>query len=115
MAEEPGTGAGSVPEERTVFDAAADLLQTLVDWLRQEAEAIVREKIVLPLQKLGLTLASGMAAAALLVFGLCFIAVGLLLLLAQWLTWPGALLAIGGVLVLGSAVFTALKTRNLQR
>ena len=113
MAEEPGKG--HVPEERTVLDAAADLLQTVVDWLRQEAEALVRDKIVMPLQRLGLTLASGMAAAALLTLGLAFISVGVLLLLAQWLTWPGALLAIGGVLVLGSVIFTVLKMKNMQR
>ncbi len=113
MAEEGGSGR--VPEERTVIDAVADLLQTLVDWLRQEAEALVREKVVLPLQKLGLTIASASAAASLLVFGMCFIAVGLLLLLAQWLTWPGALLAIGGVLVLGSIAFTVVKMKNIQR
>jgi hypothetical protein len=108
-------GTSQVPDERTVIDAAADLLQTIVDWLRQEAEALVREKIALPLQKVGLTVASGWAAAVLLVFGLCFIAVGLLILLAEWLTWPGALLAIGGVLVLGSVVFTVLKMRSMQR
>lgn len=107
-------GTTRVPDERTVIDAAADLLQTVVDWLRQEAEALVREKIALPLQRAGLTVASAWAAASLLVFGLCFIAVGLLLLLAQWLTWPGALLAIGGVLVLGSVVFTVLKMRSMQ-
>lgn len=113
MADVPGKG--HVPEERTVLDAVADLLETVVEWLRQEAEALVRDKVVLPLQRLGLTLASGMAAAALLSLGLGFIAVGLLLLLAQWLTWPGALLAIGGVLVLGAVVFTVLKARNMQR
>lgn len=112
MAEE--TGTPGVPEERTVIDAAADFLQTLVDWLRQEAEALLREKILLPLQKLGLTLASGCAAASLIVFGMAFIAVGALLLLAEWLTWPGALLAIGGVLVLASLVFTVIKVKNLQ-
>ena len=108
-------GAAKVPEQRTVIDAVADLLQTVVDWLRQEAEALVRQKIVLPLQKLGLTIVSAAAAATLLVFGVCFIAVGLLLLLAEWLTWPGALLAIGAVLVLGSAVFVVLKVKNMQR
>jgi hypothetical protein len=113
MAEEPVPG--HVPPERTVLDSAADLLQTVVDWLRQEAEALVRDKVVAPLQRLGLTIASGMAAAVLLVFGLGFIAVGVLLLLAQWLTWPGALLAIGGVLVLGSVIFTIIKMRNMQR
>ncbi len=113
MAEEDGTTR--VPEERTVFDAAADLLQTLVDWLRQEAEALVREKIVLPMQRLGLMLASAWAAVSLLVFGMCFIAVGSLLLLAKWLTWPGALFAIGGTLVLGSVVFMVIKFKTLQR
>jgi hypothetical protein len=108
-------GAGQVPEERTVIDATADLLQTIVDWLRQEAEALVREKVALPLQRVGLTVAAAWAAAALLVFGLCFIAVGLLILLAEWLTWPGALLAIGGVLVLGSVIFTVIKMRSMQK
>ncbi len=113
MAEERGTVG--VPEERTVIDAAADLLQTVVDWLREEAEALLRDKITLPLQRLGLTVASAWAAAFLLILGVCFIAVGLLLLLAEWLTWPGALLAIGGVLVLGSVIFTIIKMRSMQR
>lgn len=113
MAEEHRTA--QVPEERTVIDAAADLLQTIVDWLRQEAEALVREKVALPLQKVGLASAAAWAAAVLLVLGLGFISVGLLILLAEWLTWPGALLAIGGVLVLGSVVFTVIKMRSMQR
>lgn len=98
-----------------IVDAVADLLQTLVDWLRQEAAAMVREKIVLPLQKLGLTLASGMAAAALLVVGLIFIAVALYLLLAQAVGHPFALLIIGGTYVLASAVFLFLKVRSMQK
>lgn len=113
MAEESGTV--KPPEGRTVIDAVADLLQTLVDWLRQEAEAIVREKVVVPLQKLGLTIAAASAAASLFVVGMCFIAVGALLLLAQWLTWPGALLSIGGVFVLGATAFTVLKMKTMQR
>ncbi len=104
-----------VPKDRTVIDATADLLQTIVDWLREEAEALVREKIILPLQRLGLTVASAWAAASLLILGVCFIAVGVLLLLAEWLTWPGALLAIGGVLVLGSVIFAVIKMRSMQR
>jgi hypothetical protein len=113
MAESP---KGQVPEdERTVIDAAADLLQVVVDWLRQEASAIMREKVVLPLQQLGLTVAAASAAASLLVLGLIFISVGSLLLLAEWLTWPGALYAIGGVLVLGSLIFTYFKTRMIQK
>ncbi|MDY0087481.1 MAG: hypothetical protein RBS78_02880 [Coriobacteriia bacterium] len=109
------SGHSAAPDERTVIDAAADLLQTTVDWLRQEAEALVREKVALPLQKAGLASAAAWAAAAFLVLGLGFIAVGLLMLLAQWLTWPGALLAVGGVLVLGSVIFTIIKMRSMQR
>jgi hypothetical protein len=105
----------SPPDERGVIDAIADLLQTIVDWLRQEAEAVVREKVVAPLQKLGLAVAFAWAAATVLALGVAFIAVGALLLLAEWLTWPGALFAIGGVLVLLAVVFTALKMRSMQR
>lgn len=98
-----------------VIDAIADLLQFVVDWLRQEAEALMHDKVVIPLQKLGLTLASGCAAAALAALGIGFIAVGVFMLLGQWLTYPGALLLIGGVLVLGAVVFTVIKMRSMQK
>lgn len=98
-----------------IIDAVADLLQTLVDWLRQEAASIVREKIVLPIQKLGLTLASATAAAMLLVVGLIFIAVALYLLLAEAVGHPFALLIIGGVYVLASGVFLFFKARSMQK
>ena len=110
---EPG-GAKTSADERGVIDAVADLLQTIVDWLRQEAEAAVREKVVAPLQKLGLTVAFAWAAVSVLVLGIAFISVGALLVLAQWLTWPGALFAVGGVLVLGAVAFTAAKMRSMQ-
>lgn len=98
-----------------IIDSVADLLQTFVDWLRQEAAALVREKIVLPVQKLGLTLASAAAAAALLVLGLLFIAVALFLLLADLVGYPVALLIIGGVYVLASTVFLIIKVRSMQK
>lgn len=98
-----------------IIEAVADLLQTASDWVRQEAEAVVREKIVLPIQKLGLTLVSATAAGCLLVVGLVFIAVALYLLLASWLTHPGALLLIGGVYVLLSVVFIVIKVRSMQK
>ena len=80
-------------DERTVIDAIADLLQTIVDWLRQEAEGIVREKIVALLgQDLGLTLAAAIAAASLVALGIGFIAVGLFMLLGSWIGYPYALL-----------------------
>lgn len=98
-----------------IIDSIADLLQTATDWVRQEAEAAVREKIVLPVQKLGLTLASISAAGCLAVVGLIFIAVALFLLLAEWLTYPGALLVIGGVYLIGALVFIVIKVRGMQK
>lgn len=98
-----------------IIDAVADLLQTAVDWLRQEAAAVVREKIVLPVQRLGLTLASAAAAAALLVVGLIFLAVAGFLVLAGWVGYPGALAIIGGVYILASAVFLVIKVRSIQK
>lgn len=98
-----------------LIDSVADLLQTATNWVRQEAESVVREKIVLPIQKLGLTLASASAAGCLAVVGLIFIAVALFLLLAKWLTYPGALLAIGGVYLLGAVVFIVIKVRMMQK
>ncbi len=102
-------------DERTIIDAVADLLQTVVDWLRDEAEAIVREKVVGPLQKLGLTVAAASAAASLAVLGLAFVAVGLFMLLGTAIGYPYALLVIGGVLLVGSVIFTLIKMRNMQR
>ena len=109
MPEAPKTGI------EAIIDAAADLLQTFVDWLRQEAAAVVREKIVLPIQKLGLTLASATAAAILAVTGLIFIAVALFLLLAEWVGYPFALLIIGAVYLILSAVFLVIKVRSMQK
>lgn len=102
-------------QERTVIDAAADLLQTLVDWLRQEAGALVHDKVVIPLQRLGLTIAAASAAASLIVLGIGFIVVGLFMLLGEWIGYPFALLAIGGVLVVLSVVFMLIKMRLMQK
>lgn len=102
-------------QERTVIDAAADLLQTLVDWLRQEAGALVHDKIVIPLQRMGLTIAAASAAASLIVLGVGFIAVGLFMLLGELIGYPFALLAIGGVLVVLSVIFMLIKMRLMQK
>lgn len=103
------------PSRESLIDAIADLLQMMVNWLRQEAADIMREKVVLPAQRLGLTLASAMAAGCLMVIGSSFVFVALLLLLAAWLGWPGALLLVGGTILLGAGLFTAVKMRNLQK
>lgn len=112
----PEAGPARGPhDERTIIDAGADLLQTVVDWLRQEAEAIVREKIVAPVQKLGLTLFAALAAASLAALGIALIATGLFMLLGQAIGYPYALLVIGGVLLIGAILFTAIKMRNMQQ
>jgi hypothetical protein len=105
----------SAPEERTVIDASADLLQTLVDWLRQEAETALKQKIVLPLQQLGFTMASAQLAVALAIIGLIFISVGSLILLADYIGWPGALYVVGGTFVLVALVFAFFAGRMRQK
>jgi len=98
-----------------IIDAVADLLQTAVDWLRQEAGLLVHDKVVMPVQRVGLTLAAALAAAILLATGLVFVAVAAFLYLAEWLGYPGALLLVGGVYTLAAAVFLVIKVRLMQK
>jgi hypothetical protein len=113
----PAPGVEPEPEAKreTLADAIADLLQMAVNYLRQETAGVMRDKVVLPGQQLGKMVAFALAAAFLLAFGLAFVAVALLLLLARYLTWPGALGAIGGALLVGAALFTYLKVRSIQK
>lgn len=118
----PGPGAPDTdprlpvePPRESLIDAIADLLQMFVNWMRAEASDLVRDKLVLPVQQLGLTLASAGAAGCLVVVGLQFIFVALLLILAEWLGWPGALLLVGGLILTGAGVFTYIKMRSIQK
>jgi len=97
-----------------ILDQLLDLLQTVRDWVQQEAEGIVRTKIVPPLQTLGVTVASAMAAATLLVIGLIFVAVAAIVYLSQLLGVPLAFLLIGSAFLIGAGIFTALKVRTMQ-
>jgi hypothetical protein len=97
-----------------IIDELLDLLQTARDWIRQEAEATVKEKIVPPLQKVGIAISSAMAAAVLLVVGLLFIAVAAIVYLSQLLGVPLAFLIIGAIYIIGAAIFTAIKARSMQ-
>lgn len=108
-AAEPG------PKLESIIDAVADLLQMIVNYLRQEAAALMHDKVVLPGQQLGRLIAFAFAAAFALALGIGFVAVALLLLLARWLTWPGALALIGGILIVCAAIFTWLKVRSIQK
>jgi hypothetical protein len=103
------------PQRETLVDAIADLLQMAVNYLRAEAADIVRDKVVLPTQQLGMMLAFVIAAATLMVVGVLFIAVALLMLLAHWIGWIGALALVGAVLLVGAGVFTYLKVRSIQK
>jgi hypothetical protein len=98
-----------------ILDQLVDLAQTARDWVRQEAEATVKEKIVPPLQKLGLAVASGLAAATLMVVGLLFIAVSAMVYLSQLLGVPLAFLIVGSAYLLGAAIFTVMKVRAMQK
>lgn len=100
--------------ERLV-EQAADLLQMGADWLRQEAEGVVREKVVLPLQRLGLTRAAAAAAAALFVAGVLVVAVGVLLRLGRAIGWDVTLWVIGGVLIVASGIAAVVMYRKVQR
>lgn len=107
----PGTDA---PERAGVMDAVADLVRLFVEYVRQETGDVVRDKVVLPTQKAGQVVAFALAAATVLVMGIGFVAVAALLLLAGLLGWPGALLAVGGALILGAGGLTYVKTRSMQ-
>ena len=102
------------PERENVVDAIADLLQMLVNWLRQEAAGIMRDKVVLPGQQLGMVIAFAFAAAALLVIGLGFLFVAFLMVLASYIGWPGALAVVGTAILIGAGVLTYLKMRSIQ-
>ena len=75
---------------------------------------------ILRAQQLGMcfgvrdAIAFALAAAALLFLGIGFISVAVLLVLAHYLGWPGALALIGVVLLIGAGVFTYLKVRSIQ-
>jgi hypothetical protein len=103
------------PVRPNLIDQVADLLQMASDWVRQEAESFFRNKMLIPLQKVGITVASAQAAGCLLVMGMIFLEVGVIMLMGQWLGYPVTFLIIGGVLLLGSAVFLGIKMRMMQR
>lgn len=107
--------SAKAPEERTVIDAVADLLQVVVDFLRQEVDRIMRDKIIVPLQRLGFTLFAASAAASLMALGLAFMSVGSFMWLGEWLEYKNALLLVGGLLAVGSAIFLAIKMRLMQK
>ena len=117
--EPPASGeaaeSGDAPKPETLIDAIADLMQMVVNYMRQETAGVMRDKVVLPGQQLGMLVAFALAAAGLLFLGIGFVAVAVLLVLAHYLGWPGALALIGVLLLIGAGVFTYLKVRSIQK
>jgi len=103
------------PDRRSLTDAIADLLEALAEWFNDEVETVVRDKVVLPLQRLGLTLVAATAAACLAVFGITLVGVGVFMLLGAAIGYPYALILTGSVILVGSMVFLVIMDRNRQR
>jgi hypothetical protein len=118
MSDEMSSPEGGDPRDdflTRILDQLLDLVQTARDWVRQEAEATVKEKIVPPLQKVGLAIAAAFGAVSMMVTGLILIAVAAIVYLSQLLGVPLAFFLIGAVYLVGAAIFTAVKVRSLQR
>jgi hypothetical protein len=115
---EPGAPGGESDGSagRSSFaDAITDFVQLITDYVRQETGEVVRSKVVLPTQKAGQVVAFALAAAMVLVLGICFISAGLLIVLAGYVGWPAALVIVGAALSLGAAGLSYAKTRSMQR
>lgn len=110
----PGTASSSTSEGTGLIDAGAELVQTVVSYVRQETGDVVREKIVLPTQRAGGTVGLAIGVALVLFMGVMFVSAGALILLASWIGWPAALFAVGGVLILASAGIAYARSRSMQ-
>jgi hypothetical protein len=49
------------------------------------------------------------------VFGVILVVIGLLILLAHFITWPGVLLLFGFLLIIASAIFLWIKVRVMVK
>lgn len=115
---DPAESAGTVeppPRGGSLIDAITDLMQAAVTYIRQETGDLVREKVALPIQKAGMTVALAIGVAISLVVGAIFVGVGVLLLIAQWIGWPASLFLVGGVLILVSAIIAFVRSRSVQK
>lgn len=112
---QPGLPPGRDDFTARIIEALIDLLETARDWLQQEAEATVKEKIVYPLQRLGITLSAAVAAATLLVIGIIFVAVAGVIALGNWIGYAWTFFLIGAVILAGSAAFLYVRVRSMQK
>lgn len=103
------------PEGGSIVDAATELVQAVVTYLRQETGDLVREKVVVPIQNAGLSAGLAIAAGLLAAIGGGFIAVALLILLARFITWPGALFLIGLVMMVAAFIIIRTRAKKVQK
>jgi len=109
------TGSVARDAVQEVIDASADFLITGRDYIRQEAEGVVRENIAPPLQEVGVTVASMWAAVTFLILGLIFIGVAAMIFLSQLVGPALAFLIVGGLYLIGAGVFLMVKVRQVRR
>lgn len=110
----PPAGDAQTEEQPGLIDVGTEFVKTAVTYVRQETGDLVREKVVLPTQRAGTTFGLAIGIALVLVLGVGFLSVGLLMLLASWITWPGALILIGVVLVVVSGIIAYIRARSMQ-
>ena len=108
----PGDVASNAVQ--SVIDASADFLIAGRDYVRQEAEGVMREKIAPPLAEVGVTVASMWAAVLFLVLGLVFIGVAAIIALSQWVGPALAFLIVGFIYLIGAGIFLFIKIRQVQ-
>ena len=108
----PASAANAAVQE--VIDASADFLIAGRDYVRQEAEGVMREKIAPPLAEVGITVASWWAAILFLVLGLVFIGVAAMIALSQLVGPALAFLIVGAIYMIGAGIFLYVKVRQVQ-
>lgn len=104
----------SPPPRPSIADAITELVQMFVDYVRQETDSIMHEKVVVPTQKAGQVVAFALAAAMVLFLGVAYLSVSAMMLLAHFVGWIAALAIIGAVLVVGAGGLTYAKMRSMQ-
>ena len=108
-------GAVARDAVQEVIDASADFLITGRDYIRQEAEGVMREKIAPPLQEVGVTVAAMWAAVTFLILGIIFIGVAAMIFLSQLVGPALAFLIVGGIYMIGAGVFLMIKVQQVKR
>lgn len=118
MAEDQNSSAEQTqsppPPRPSIADAITELIQMFVDYVRQETDGIMHEKVVVPTQKAGQVVAFALAAALVLFLGVAYLSVSAMMLLAHFVGWIAALAIIGALLVAGAGGLTYAKMRSMQ-